>query len=133
MESKSELLEKWEEAYKKGLLTFWLLLLLHERPAYSYEMTESLREISQETMSADEKSIYRALSRFETMGMVRSEMQDSSIGPPRRYYSLTKMGTQLLAEFVRRNILIFEKPKVAERIRTVLDGAKEAHEHDGIS
>jgi len=29
------LLLKWEEAYKKGLLSFWILLLLHERPQLS--------------------------------------------------------------------------------------------------
>jgi len=33
------LLENWEGVYKKGLLTFWLLLLLDEKPCYPYEMS----------------------------------------------------------------------------------------------
>ena len=38
-----ELLKKWEEAYKKGLLSFWLLLLLYDQPAYAYELGAQLR------------------------------------------------------------------------------------------
>ena len=34
------LLEQWEGVFKKGLLTFWVLLLLHERPMYVFEMGE---------------------------------------------------------------------------------------------
>jgi hypothetical protein len=34
-----DLLTKWEESYKKGLLSFWILLLLYERPSYPYEMS----------------------------------------------------------------------------------------------
>ncbi len=58
------LLLKWEESYKKGLLSFWILLLLHERPSYPFEMRSLIEEISQGTITADENSIYRALNRF---------------------------------------------------------------------
>ena len=119
-ESVNNLLGKWEEVYKKGLLTFWLLLLLHERPSYPYEIGQAIRELSLETISADDNSIYRALSRFEGMEIVSSELQQSNTGPSRRYYSLTDQGRQLLADFITRNILVFEQPPVAERIQSVL-------------
>ena len=32
------LLNQWEETYKKGLLSFWLLLLLSRRKAYPREI-----------------------------------------------------------------------------------------------
>lgn len=115
-----ELLKKWEEAYKKGLLSFWLLLLLYEKPAYAYELGTAVSEVSQGTVSADEKSIYRALTRFQSLGLVQSELQVSKIGPQRRYYRLTEMGKALLTEFTRRNILVFESPSVTERILAVL-------------
>jgi PadR family transcriptional regulator PadR len=115
-----ELLANWEEVYKKGLLTFWLLLFLHERPAYAYEAGSAVEQLSQSTVSADENSIYRALNRFETLGMVRSELRESEIGPKRRYYRLTPAGAGLLAAFVRRNILVFENPDVRKRIQAVL-------------
>jgi PadR family transcriptional regulator len=115
-----ELLKKWEEAYKKGLLSFWLLLLLYERPSYAYELGAAVSEVSQGTVIADEKSIYRALNRFQSLGLVQSELLLSKIGPQRRYYRLTERGTNLLTEFIRRNILVFETPSVTERIHAVL-------------
>jgi PadR family transcriptional regulator, regulatory protein PadR len=113
------LLQKWEEAYKKGLLSFWILLLLAERPSYPFEMRALLEEISQGTMSADENSLYRALGRFQGMGLVDSDTQPSRQGPYRRYYRLTDEGLDLLKRFIERNILVFAAPAVAERIQSI--------------
>ena len=121
MNEVNDLLTKWEEVYKKGLLSFWILLLLHQRTCYAYEMGAAITGISQGTISVDDNSIYRALSRFEQMGIVKSELQQSEIGPKRKYYSLTKAGVALLAGFIERNILVFQEPSVEERIQAVLN------------
>ncbi len=113
------LLQKWEESYKKGLLSFWILLLLHERDSYPFEMRPLIEEISQGTMTADDNSIYRALSRFQEVGLVSSETQPSTQGPSRRYYRLTDKGFKLLKQFITRNILVFEKDAVASRISAI--------------
>ena len=115
-----ELLNKWEETYKKGLLSFWILLLLYERSSYPYEMSAEVAKISQGTISVDDNSIYRALNRFESVGIVKSELQQSNSGPQRRYYSLTSKGKALLTEFIQRNIQVFETPVVSERISAFL-------------
>ena len=115
------LLNQWESVYKKGLLTFWLLLLLHERPMYVFEMGEVLAAASQGTVTADEKSLYRALRRFQAMGLVGSTWQTSDVGPRRRYYTLTTQGVALLQRFVRRNILIFREPAVDRRLTALMD------------
>jgi DNA-binding PadR family transcriptional regulator len=115
-----ELLNKWEETYKKGLLSFWILLLLYERPSYPYEMSAEVAKISQGTISVDDNSIYRALNRFESVGIVKSELQQSNTGPQRRYYSLTPKGLRLLTEFIQRNIQVFGLPPVEERIQNIL-------------
>ncbi len=117
-----DLLQQWEDNYKKGLLSFWMLLLLHGRTAYAYEMTAMIAEMSQGTVTADEKSIYRALKRFEENGLIQSQTQNSDVGPPRRYYTLTSAGQQLLARFIERNIRIFARPDVAAAIDSVKDG-----------
>ena len=122
----AELLNKWEESYKKGLLSFWILLLLNERPSYPYEMSGEVAKISQGTISVDDNSIYRALNRFETVGIVKSELQQSTTGPQRRYYSLTTTGRSLLIEFIQRNIQVFETPAVSERIASVLQNSSQA-------
>jgi DNA-binding PadR family transcriptional regulator len=122
-----ELLNKWEETYKKGLLSFWILLLLYERPSYPYEMSAEVAKISQGTISVDDNSIYRALNRFESVRIVKSELQESSTGPQRRYYSLTSTGKALLTEFIQRNIQVFEMPSVSERISAVLQNSSRAN------
>lgn len=113
------LLAQWEGVYKKGLLTFWVLLLLHERPRYVFEMGQALETVSRGTMSADERSLYRALRRFERAGFVESEWQPSDVGPQRRYYHLSELGTELLRRFTQRNILLFQEPDVAQRLASL--------------
>ena len=115
------LLEQWEGVYKKGLLSFWLLLLLHERPMYAFEMGEALDEASLGTVSADTKSLYRALRRFEAIGLVQSSWQASETGPSRRYYQLTSLGVSLLRRFAARNILLFQEPSIAARLSALMD------------
>ncbi len=115
-----ELLKNWEEVYKKGLLTFWILLVLHARPAYAYEMSTAITDLSQGMVSADEKSMYRALNRFESLGILCSELEQSNLGPQRRYYHLTDAGLALLRRFIERNILVFQSPAVAQRIQAAL-------------
>ena len=57
------LLAQWEESYKKGLLSFWLLLLLAQRKAYPYEIKAAINTMSHNTINADENSIYRSPDR----------------------------------------------------------------------
>jgi PadR family transcriptional regulator, regulatory protein PadR len=114
------MLENWESVYKKGLLTFWLLLLLDEKPCYPYEMSSEVKRLSEGLISADDNSMYRAISRFEEMGLVVSQSGESKLGPPRKYYRLTRNGRELLRRFIERNILIFQRPIVAGRIQHVL-------------
>jgi len=120
MSALDHLLDNWESVYKKGLLTFWILLLLDEKPCYPYEMSAEVMRLSQGTISADDNSIYRAVSRFEEMGLIVSERGESQLGPPRKYYRLTENGRELLRRFIQRNILIFQHPAVAERIQHLI-------------
>jgi len=114
------LLAKWEEVYKKGLLSFWMLLVLQRRPAYAFEMNGLIQELSRGTISADDNSLYRALSRFEDVGLVASQLCPSPTGPARRYYSLTPAGRDLLRRFTERNVLVFQAPEVAEEMQKLV-------------
>ncbi|MBI5567214.1 MAG: helix-turn-helix transcriptional regulator, partial [Chloroflexi bacterium] len=92
----------------------------HERPGYAYELSVAVSTLSQGTVTADDNSIYRALNRFESLGVVKSELRQSAVGPQRRYYQLTEIGLGLLRQFIQRNILVFEQPDVAARLRAVV-------------
>lgn len=119
-----ELLATWEGNYKKGLLTFWLLIILHKQKAYAFEMSRMVSEISGGIFTVDEKSIYRSLNRFTKYGITSSFWEDSDVGPPRRYYQLTDLGLKLLQAFIQRNILVFQTKEVNGRIQNVLDGVE---------
>jgi DNA-binding PadR family transcriptional regulator len=114
------LLNQWEETYKKGLFSFWLLLLLAQRKAYPYEIKAAISEMSQNTINADENSIYLALNRLADFGIVDSELLASETGPSRRYFFLTNIGRELLTRFITRNILVFEQPEVADLIQKTI-------------
>ncbi len=114
------LLAQWEGAYKKGLLTFWLLLLLAQRKAYPYEMKAAIQVLSQDSIRAEENSIYRALRRLAQSGIVDSELRPSETGPDRRYFFITDVGRELLERFTQRNIQIFQHPDVAALIQQIV-------------
>jgi PadR family transcriptional regulator PadR len=118
--SLEDLLTQWEETYKKGLLSFWLLLLLAQRRAYPYEIKAAITAMSRNTLTADENSIYRSLNRLADSGVVCSEVIPSGTGPSRRYFFLTGLGRELLSRFITRNILVFEHPDVADLIQKAL-------------
>lgn len=69
-------------------------------------MSQLVSDLSLGTITADENSIYRALNRFENLGIVISSWRDSDIGPRRRYYRLTVIGMELLGMFIHQNVLI---------------------------
>jgi PadR family transcriptional regulator, regulatory protein PadR len=114
------LLSQWEESYKKGLLSFWILLLLSVQEMYAYEMGSAIDSMSQGTMRADSNSIYRAMRRFTDIGLVTSRLVASDSGPARRYFSLTVTGRKVLKAFIHRNILVFQSPAVVEAIKTIV-------------
>jgi PadR family transcriptional regulator PadR len=113
------LVEKWEEVYKRGLFTFWLLMVLQQDRAYPYEIPDAIKQISLGTVTVNGNSVYRSMRRFEKLGLVQSEMENSTQGPARKYYTLSRLGGSLLREFIRRNILVFSSPVVAKQIADV--------------
>jgi DNA-binding PadR family transcriptional regulator len=116
----SDLLDSWETTYRRGLLSLWLLLLLDEQPAYAYEIAAMIFERSQETMAVNDQSVYRALNRFEKLGLVTTATKPSDIGPSRKYYYLTPKGRQLLVDFIRRNMLVFQEPEIGKRFQDLV-------------
>ena len=120
-----ELLPQWEESYKKGLLSFWILFSLTRRAMYAYEMRGKILKLSQGSISAEDNSIYRALRRFIQAGLIDSEAQESPSGPARKYYSLTPLGTELLKQFIERNLLVFQSEAFITASQTFLRDHKE--------
>ncbi len=102
-----KLLTGWEETYKKGQLTFWLLLAIREEKKYLDEIVEFVTTASHGSITCEEQSVYRAFRKFYDAEIVDFEYREGNKGPDRKYYFLTLIGKELLEQFIQRNILIF--------------------------
>ena len=108
----TELLNAWEETYKKGQLTFWVFLSLKESNKCVEEIKEFVEKMSEGSMSCEEQSLYRNLRKFLNLGIVAYDSKRVSKGPDRKYYYLTELGKELFQHFVERNIKIFTKESI---------------------
>ena len=80
---------------RKGMLEYCILLLLKERPAYASDIIQQLKEAE---LLVVEGTLYPLLTRLKKDGLLAYEWQESTQGPPRKYYCLTADGQQFLTE-----------------------------------
>ncbi len=81
----------------KGHLDLLLLAILSEEPAHGYAVIESLRNRSGGTFDLPEGTIYPALHRLESQGLLRSHWSEGA-ARRKRIYQLTLKGQQSLAQ-----------------------------------
>ncbi|MBL8121423.1 PadR family transcriptional regulator [Candidatus Saccharibacteria bacterium] len=98
------LLDGWEEVYKKGQLTLWVLLAVRDEPRHMKEIKAFITNITHEGLTVDDHSMYRALKRYEKAGMIVASIAKNDAGPDRKEYRLTPTGLTMLEMFVERNI-----------------------------
>lgn len=66
------------------------------RPAHGYEIKQRVTRNTGSTVSLNNNVLYPALHRFEEMGAVHSELVPQQGSPPRRVYSMTEAGLDVL-------------------------------------
>jgi len=75
-----------------------LLSLLVAKPMYGYEIIKELKGRSRGYFNFKEGTLYPALHRMETSGLVEGKWQVLSSGQQRKYYHITDKGRLMLAE-----------------------------------
>ncbi len=98
------LLGGWEDVHKKSQLTFWILLALKDGPKHMAEIKYFISVKTNNLLEADDKSMYRALRRFQDADMINNDLKNNPNGPDQKVFKLTKSGKKILAEFIERNI-----------------------------
>jgi PadR family transcriptional regulator, regulatory protein PadR len=73
---------------RKGVLDLCVLALLARHDSYAYEIASRLAG----DIGMGEGTIYPLMRRMQTDGLVKTYLEESSSGPPRKYYQLTKAG-----------------------------------------
>jgi PadR family transcriptional regulator PadR len=84
-----------ETQMRKGMLVYCVLLLCKEGKIYTSELIRALREAE---LIVVEGTLYPLLNRLAKNGLLAYEWQESEQGPPRKYYWLTRDGSQLLID-----------------------------------
>ena len=84
---------------RRGSVEYCVLAMLRDGERYGLELA---RELSKDQiLMAGEGTLYPLLSRLRRAGLVATSWRESTSGPPRRYYDLTREGASALEAFTR--------------------------------
>ncbi len=88
-------LENTKAQMRKGVLEYCILLVLDGKPLYASDIIKALKEAR---MIVVEGTLYPLLTRLKNAGLLAYRWEESTQGPPRKYYELTETGHQFLIE-----------------------------------
>lgn len=74
--------------FKKGVLELCVLAMLDKKDCYGYELVN----IISENIQISEGTIYPLLKRLKDDGYLKTYLEESNEGAPRKYYQLTQSG-----------------------------------------
>ena len=80
---------------RKGTLEYCILLILSRGASYAPKIIEELKRAE---MIVVEGTIYPILTRQKNQGYLSYRWEESPQGPPRKYYSITERGREVLAQ-----------------------------------
>jgi transcriptional regulator len=91
----------------QGTLDMLILRTLQWGPQHGHGVGQAIRQSSAELLLIERGSLYPALHRLETKGLIASEWKASDLNRRAKYYRLTVAGReQLLAEQSKWKLLV---------------------------
>lgn len=88
-------LENIKVQMRKGVLEYCILNILNQHEAYVGEILEALKKAE---LIVVEGTIYPLMTRLKNAGLLSYRWEESTGGPPRKYYGLTPQGEVFLIE-----------------------------------
>lgn len=82
--------------FKKGVLELCVLVLIQRKDQYGYELAQSVSK----HIDVAEGALYPLLRRLVNDNYCTTYLQESTEGPPRKYYRLTPQGKSYLTSMV---------------------------------
>ncbi len=80
---------------RKGVLEYCILCILSKKEAYASSIIEELKAAN---MIVVEGTLYPLLIRQKNQGLLTYRWEESTQGPPRKYYCITEKGRAQLSE-----------------------------------
>ncbi len=88
-------LENAKAQMRKGVLEYCILIVLDGEPLYASNIIQELKEAK---LIVVEGTLYPLLTRLKNAGLLAYRWEESTQGPPRKYYELTESGRKFLGE-----------------------------------
>lgn len=88
-------IENTKAQMRKGVLEYCILSVLKDNDAYVAEILDTLKDAK---LLVVEGTIYPLLTRLKNAGLLSYRWEESTGGPPRKYYGLTETGKIFLDE-----------------------------------
>ena len=88
-------IENTQAQMRKGILEYCILLIIAGEDSYVQDIINKLKTSK---MLVVEGTIYPLLTRLKNMGLLSYRWEESTQGPPRKYYSITETGRVFLQE-----------------------------------
>lgn len=89
------MLDNIKSQMRKGILEYCILEIIDKKEAYVSDIIMCLHDAD---LIVVEGTLYPLLTRMKNLGMLNYRWQESTEGPPRKYYMITDEGKQMLAE-----------------------------------
>ncbi len=86
-------IENTQAQMRKGILEYCILNILNNNEAYPSEILEELKDAK---MIVVEGTLYPLLTRLKNAELLTYRWEESTAGPPRKYYSITPAGKSSL-------------------------------------
>lgn len=80
---------------KKGVLEYCILSILSKKDRYASEI---INELKASKLIVVEGTLYPLLTRQKNAGLLSYRWEESTQGPPRKYYTITQLGKDFLNE-----------------------------------
>lgn len=88
-------IENVKAQMRKGILEYCILSILAEGDAYTSDIINRLKDSK---LIVVEGTLYPLLTRQKNAGLLSYRWEESTQGPPRKYYAITEPGKQFLQE-----------------------------------
>lgn len=88
-------IENTQSQMRKGILEYCILSILKHEEAYPSDIIEKLKKAK---LIVVEGTLYPLLTRLKNSKLLQYRWEESTSGPPRKYYSITEKGNTFLLE-----------------------------------
>ena len=86
-------IENTKQQMRKGILEFCILSVLKDKDLYASEILEHLKQAK---LLVVEGTLYPLLTRLKNAELLQYRWEESTGGPPRKYFTLTEEGVAFL-------------------------------------